>query len=662
MLLGISLLLFWCPYSLGSQDIVETITPEIYTPLKTEVTFGITFENSAQESEKRWKETFDYLQTRLKQHRVQMKIFSWNAMIAEMEQGNLDFVLTNPAIFIYFKHKFSARPLLSLLYREQSSYFSKTGAAIIRLTEAGNLQTLQDLEGARFGAVNQRSWSGWFLAKNLFHNAGLETKNLFSSQIFLNSHEDVVNALLEKTIDAGIVGSGILEKLQNRGKLQPGQVTVIHKNDKPKNYPYQLSTKLYPGWVLSTASHTREKLVYEVIKGLLAIEASNRAAIEGNYYGWSAPQDYDSVRKVMQSIRIPPFEDYGIITWQELLKQYFTTITLISLSLLALATLAIYQKKLNTRIHKFSNSYRNELIQRRVSQKKLMKAKKNIKLRNKKLQGTLTELKLSQKKIIAQEKLASLGQLAAGIAHEIKNPLNIIINFSQLLQELIEDLKEYFQKTKNSACTKKDMAIFDEICLDINHNSQKIIEQGKRADSIVRNMLSHSRGGSHIFEEVDVNALVKEAVQLAYHAMRSQENKYDLTIDYELNKQLPHIPLVAQNISQVFINVASNAIYAMGEKNNQIDSDYLPLLVVTTAHQQDKIIVTIKDNGIGMDETCIEKVFNPFFTTKPPADGTGLGMSISYDIVCNIHKGELLVDSKVGEYAEFRIFLPTQHL
>ena len=591
-----------------------------------------------------------------------MKIFNWDAMVEEMRQGNLDFVLTNPALLIYFEHKFSARPLLSLLYKEKNGYFSNTGAVIIRLTESQNIQKLQDLEGRRFGAVNQRSWSGWFLAKALFHNAGLETKDLFSSQIFLNSHKGVVNALLKKTIDAGTVGSGILEGLQKSGELKAGQVTVMNKNDKLKNYPYQLSTKLYPGWALSAASHTREKLVHEVVQRLLAIEENYQAAVEGDYYGWSAPQDYDSVRGVMQDIRVPPFEDYGIITWQAFLKQYFTTIVLASLSLLALASLAIYQKTLNTRIHKLSNSYHDELVRRRIAQKELIEAEKNVKLRNEKLQGALAELKLSQKKIIAQEKLASLGQLAAGIAHEIKNPLNIIINFSQLLQELVEDLKIYSQKTKSTACEKKDLDIFDEICLDITNNSKRIIEQGKRADSVVRNMLAHSRESSHIFETVDINALIKEAIQLTYHAMRSKENKYDLTIDYALDKQLPHIPISVQDISRVFINIVDNAIYAMGKKHSQLGNSYIPLLVVDTIHKQDKVIVSIKDNGTGMDEACIEKIFNPFFTTKPPADGTGLGLSITHNIVCNLHRGELQVDSRVGEYAEFRIYLPIQHL
>ena len=275
------------------------------------------------------------------------------------------------------------------------------------------------------------------------------------------------------------------------------------------------------------------------------------------------------------------------------------------------------------------------------------------------LQEKNEELVRTQKQLVVQEKLASLGSLTAGIAHEIKNPLNFVNNFAQLSIELVEQLRQDLEKLKENLGDPEFQNIQD-ILHDLAQNAAKINEHGKRADSIVQGMLLHSRGKPGQRQLTDINALLDEYVNLSYHGMRAQDKSFNVTIDRQYDNTIQPLEIVPQDISRVFLNIINNACYATLEKKQEMQDGYSPTLAVSTKDLNDKIEIRIRDNGKGIPKNIQDKIFNPFFTTKPTGEGTGLGLSLSYDIVVQEHKGELQVDTKEGTFTEFVIHLPKE--
>jgi signal transduction histidine kinase len=277
--------------------------------------------------------------------------------------------------------------------------------------------------------------------------------------------------------------------------------------------------------------------------------------------------------------------------------------------------------------------------------------------KNHELGATLQKLKATQDQIIAQEKLASLGALTAGIAHEIKNPLNFVNNFAELSAELTEELLEEIENQKDNLDTETTEYI-EEILNDLTQNVKKINEHGKRADNIVRGMLMHSGGKAGERQLTDINALLAEYVNLAYHGMRAKDSSFNITIETHYDDTLGSLNVVPQNISRVFLNVLNNACYSVHEKRKELGEGFSPLLSVSTKNLGEQIEIRIQDNGKGIPNEIRDKIFNPFFTTKPTGQGTGLGLSISHDIIVQEHQGELKVKTEPGSYAEFVIVLP----
>jgi signal transduction histidine kinase len=270
----------------------------------------------------------------------------------------------------------------------------------------------------------------------------------------------------------------------------------------------------------------------------------------------------------------------------------------------------------------------------------------------------LSELKTAQASLIQAEKMASLGQLTAGIAHEIKNPLNFVNNFAGLSVDLLDELKETAGPAI-AALAKDERADVDEIVGMLTGNLEKIAEHGRRADGIVKSMLEHSRGGSGERREVDLNGLVEEALNLAYHGARAQDQNFNITLERDFDRALAAIELAPQEITRVFLNLFGNGFYAaIKRQRDSAEPDFRPMLKVTTFDLGDAVEIRIRDNGAGIAPEIRDKLFQPFFTTKPTGEGTGLGLSISWDIVTQQHGGTIEVDSRVGQFTEFTILLP----
>jgi GAF domain-containing protein len=270
----------------------------------------------------------------------------------------------------------------------------------------------------------------------------------------------------------------------------------------------------------------------------------------------------------------------------------------------------------------------------------------------------LGELKTAQASLIQAEKMASLGQLTAGIAHEIKNPLNFVNNFAGLSVELLDELKETAAPAI-AGLAADERGDVDEIVAMLTGNLEKIAEHGRRADGIVKSMLEHSRGGSGERREVELNGLVEEALNLAYHGARAQDQSFNITLEREFDRALAAIELAPQEMTRVFLNLFGNAFYAATKRQRDAaEPDFRPTLKVTTFDLGAAVEIRIRDNGTGIPAEIRDKLFQPFFTTKPTGEGTGLGLSISWDIVTQQHGGTIEVDSVSGEFTEFTIRLP----
>jgi signal transduction histidine kinase len=276
--------------------------------------------------------------------------------------------------------------------------------------------------------------------------------------------------------------------------------------------------------------------------------------------------------------------------------------------------------------------------------------------RTQELAKSLDDLRTAQDRLVQTQKLASLGQLTAGIAHEIKNPLNFVNNFSGVSVELIDELQDAL---RDAPLTEKAREEITELSDTLRENLDKIAQHGKRADSIVKNMLLHSREGSGERRLIDVNALVEESLNLAYHGARAEKQGFNVSLERSFDPSAGEVDAFPQEITRVLLSLIANGFYAATKRQGQESGNgFEPTISAATKSLGDRVEIRIRDNGIGIPPEVREKMFNPFFTTKPAGEGTGLGLSISHDIIVKQHSGAIEVDTEPGAFTEFRIILP----
>ncbi|MDQ6610638.1 MAG: ATP-binding protein, partial [Bacteroidota bacterium] len=290
-----------------------------------------------------------------------------------------------------------------------------------------------------------------------------------------------------------------------------------------------------------------------------------------------------------------------------------------------------------------------------VLENKVEKRTKELKKMNQELVTALENLKDTQDQLVQKEKMASLGELTAGIAHEIQNPLNFVNNFSDVNGEMTEELKQEINKMPLPQPDKQSLISLADIIIE---NQLKISHHGRRADAIVKGMLQHSRLSTGKKEPTDINNLVEQYLRLSYHGLRAKDKSFNAGFTTNLDSTIGPLTIVPQDIGRVLLNLFNNAFYSVAEKKKQLNANFKPLVQVETKKIKDGIEIIVRDNGLGVPQKVIEKIFQPFFTTKPAGEGTGLGLSLSYDIITKGHGGELKLTTKEGEFAEFVIVLP----
>jgi signal transduction histidine kinase len=280
----------------------------------------------------------------------------------------------------------------------------------------------------------------------------------------------------------------------------------------------------------------------------------------------------------------------------------------------------------------------------------------NVQDRTKELSRSLDDLRAAQVRLVQTEKLASLGQLTAGIAHEIKNPLNFVNNFSALSAELTDELNDLLKSAALSDNIRQDV---DDLTRLLKDNLEKVVEHGKRADSIVKNMLLHSREGSGEHRSADINALVDDSLNLAYHGARAEKSNFNIKFHRDLDPDAGTAEVYPQEVTRALLNLISNGFYAATKRKSEADDQiFEPVLNAATRNLGDRVEIRIRDNGIGISPEVKDKMFNPFFTTKPAGEGTGLGLSMTYDIIVKQHGGRIDVETEPGAFTEFIVTLP----
>ncbi|EAZ89675.1 GAF domain-containing sensor histidine kinase [Crocosphaera chwakensis] len=477
------------------------------------------------------------------------------------------------------------------------------------------------------------------LTEELDFNSILKASQVISGEIILKN-------LLEKLMRTIIENAGaqrgflLLENNSNwlieaEGNIEDENLTILQSI--PINHSDQISHNIKLSIpIINYVAHTQESIVL------------NDASQEGKF-----TQTTYIVKNKPKSILCTPIINQGKLNGIIYLENNLTTdaFTPQRVEIVKILSSSAAVSIENSRLYEQLEDYSKTL------EKKVQLRTQELQDKNQQLNVTLAKLKATQNQIIAQEKLASLGALTAGIAHEIKNPLNFVNNFAEICIELTDELYEEVDNQKDKL-DQETIEYIEEILKDIKQNSQKIHEHGQRADKIVHGMLMHSKGKPGQRKRTNINNLLAESVNLAYHGMRVQDPSFKIKIETNYDSNIPETNIVPQDISRVFLNAINNACYAVNEKSKSYPENFTPTLTVTTANKNEEIEIVIHDNGKGIPHTVIDKVFNPFFTTKPTGQGTGLGLSISHDIIVQGHQGQIFIDSKENEYTELKIILP----
>ncbi len=566
-----------------------------------QVRIGVLATRGVQRCLEKWGETARYLTAEIPGYSFVVQPLAHEEVGPAVQRGEIAFILTNPSLYVELEHRYKASRIVTLKNLHLGKAYTVYAAVILRRADREDIHDFADLRGKRFMAVDEQSFGGWQMAWREMKEHGLDPRRDLGDLRFGGTHDAVVYAVAEGKVDAGTVRADTLGRMAKEGKIRLDQFRVIHQQPAASgNFPFPCSTRVYPEWPLARATGTSDELAEKVAITLERMSADSPAARAAGCAGWTIPHNYQSVRDCLKALQIGPYADYGKVTAGAVVRRYWPWLTG-ALGFLMLAGVVLIQvTRLNGRLRHALLQYNNELAERRRTEESL---------RN------------SEQLRAASEKLNAVGRLAAGVAHEINNPLTSVLTFSHMLRE------------------KANLDDQDRQDLDV------IIHETTRASAIVRNLLDFAREQPAIKNAMDIDKVIRRTIQL----LGSQKAFQHVTIREALREDLPQVDGDANQLQQVLLNLSLNACEAMPDGGT---------LTIATAVQDGKVRVRVSDTGCGIKGEHLDRIFEPFFSTKPVGMGTGLGLSVSYGIVQQ-HGGALEVESEPGKGTTFTMLLPS---
>jgi len=548
----------------------------------------------------KWGNTADYLTAEIPGHSFEISPLAHDEVGPAVERGEVDFILTSPSSYVELERLHNVSRIVTLKNLHLGKAYTIYAAAIFRKSDRDEIRDLGDLKGTTFMAVDERSFGGWQMAWRELKEDGVDPHRDFAELRFGETHDAVVYAVRDGEVDAGTVRGDTLERMAMEGNISLDEFEVIHEqHDARVDLPFLCSTRVYPEWPLAKTEHTSDDLAEKVALALEQMPSDSSAARAARCAGWTIPHSYQSVHECLKELRIGPYKDFGQVAGSTVVRQYWPWFVAVAVLLVVAGVVSIYVMRLNHKLQHALAEYANELVEREQAERSLRK---------------------QEHLHLESEKLAAIGRLAAGVAHEINNPLTTVLTFSHLLRE------------------KEGLDDQDKQDLDL------VIQETTRASEIVRDLLDFARERPALREPLNVNDVVRKTIPL----LERQKAFQQISVQEHLQSNLPLVDADMNRLQQVLLNLSLNACEAMHDGGT---------MTISTSAEGDKVVLKVIDTGCGIKEEHIDHIFEPFFSTKPVGKGTGLGLSVSYGIVQR-HGGTLEAESEFGKGATFTIVLP----
>lgn len=571
-----------------------------------------------------WSATAEYLAKKIPDTTFRIVPYDFKAIGPAAQRGEYDFVIANSSMYVELESLYGVTRIATLQGLSPGRTATLFGGVIFCRNDRNDISILSDIKGKNFGAVEQNSFGGWRMAWREFHGAGIDPFRDFRQLDYIGTHDGVVQAVRERKIDAGTARSGILEEMAKEGKINLADFKIIHQQ---YNDQFNLlhSTRLYPEWPFARLRQTNDKLAQQVSIALLSMQPEDEAARKAGIKGWTTPHDYNDVHELFKELKIGPYKDYGMITLAMVLQKYLYPIVGGLVFVLLLVLFAVFMLRLNDRLNRT----------------------------NQELEQAHRDLKEAQSRILQNEKMASIGQLAAGVAHEINNPNGFILSNLHAMHKYLVKIKEFIS-FQDATLASVSTYIHDQIqqkkrSLKIDfalEDMEALVQESHEGAERIRNIVKDLKDFSHLDQaalvQADINVCIENTLAMVWN---------ELKLKGELVKELGELPKVDCNpgqINQVLTNLLLNAAQAV-EGGGTVS--------IKTWAEQNSVCIAISDTGPGIPSEIRGRLFEPFFTTKEVGKGAGLGLSIAYDIIKK-HGGEISVTSEVGKGSCFTVRLP----
>lgn len=718
----------------------------------------------------KWQATATYLTSAVEGHAFTIVPLAFDKIHGAVEQGEVDFVLTNPSIYISLESLYGANRISTLKTRYYDAVTTSFAGVIFCRADRQDITELKDLKKKKVMAVDEKSFAGWQAGWRHLKQNGINPRKDFTSLTFGGSQNAVIWAVQDGNADAGIIRTGILENLGHHGQINPADFRVLDQQQ-DDNLPFVRTTRLYPEWAFAKVKHTPDELAQQVMISLLKISPDNVAALIAHSAGWTIPLNYQPVHECLKELKIGPYASLGKISPTDIARIYWPWLVVTLLLLLLGFSATLYFQKMSNKLSRAMDDVEHELQERKAVEDILNSFKLTLdqiedcvfmfapdtlkffyanqgaidqvgyseeellamtafdikpdfneesfrQLIQPLLDGEKTSLfyettqwhkngyalpveirlqyiippkgqgrfvaivrdittrKEEEKKkekmqgrLLQSQKLESVGQLAAGIAHEINTPTQYVGTNIDFLDEAFHDIDELIGKYQELLAAAKEGNITAEMLANIEEAAEEadweyltdeipsaISQSGeglKRISKIVQAMKEFSHPGGSEKTPVDLNKIIKNTATVA-----TNEWKYAADLKLDLSPELPSVSCFADEMGQVFLNIIVNAAHAIANKFGENPDNEKGLIKISSRQNGDFVEVQIADNGMGIHDIIKDKIFDPFFTTKEVGKGTGQGLTIAHDVVAGKHGGSITLESDLGVGTTFTIRLP----